>query len=383
MNLGRSLTYYHAKFEPARLTFARELRGMTKRQLAEEIGYSPSRITQFESGKNIPTLDTFENIANTLNLHPSFFSAWTADIPQSSLGQTHFRSNIDVSQSERLRAHAYAQNVFRIYDYLEQQGVHFPKVSLGNYSQPASENDMEKLADRFREETGLGFGPIHDLPALLEGLGVRIILLEKRNVQLHGFASWIDGIPCMMIDAEADAGRLQFSYAHELKHLLFDEDYAPNDVLLERMANRFAGAFLMPAATFKEECPARYRQPEFQALKEHWHVSIAAALFRARQLGKMSEAAYRSATINRSGKGLRQKEEKDFTPAYPTLLAQAIDLVADDITLDDMQEALGIKANELFNILTTQKVNPDSLTKMVPAEKPARILEFKVTRKDR
>lgn len=382
MGFPHSITFYQAHFDPARLTFARELRGMTKRELATRISYTPSRITQYESGKHTPPAEAFEIIAKTLCLEPSFFSSKTLGVPKSSIGQTHFRSNVAVSQAERLRAHAYGQNVFRIFSFLEGLGICFPGVSLPQYEQPEYENGMEQMAERFRIDVGLGLGPIHDLPALLEGLGVRIIMLPESEVSLHGFASWMDGVPCMMIDSGADSGRLQFNYAHELKHLLFDEDISPNDAIVERKANRFAGAFLMPCTTFKEECPSRYRQQEFQALKEHWHVSIAAALFRGRQLGKMSEEAYRSATINRSAKGFRKKEEKDFPPAYPTMLAQAIELISNDITLANMERELGIPQDELKSILETQKVGKEAISRMLPEKKSAIIHQFKVIRKN-
>ncbi len=168
MGFSHSITYYQAHFDPTRLTFARELRGMTKRELASKIGYTPSRITQFESGKHTPPVEAFEVIAKALSLEPSFFSHKTIAAPNSSIGQTHFRSNVAVSQAERLRAHAYGQNVFRIFSYLEDQGIHFPEVSLPHYEQPENESGMEELAERFRIDVGLGLGPIHDLPDLLE-----------------------------------------------------------------------------------------------------------------------------------------------------------------------------------------------------------------------
>lgn len=364
MILGRSNHFYLAHFDPARLTFARELRGMTKKELGEQVLRTSSLISQYESGKIVPPLDTFIQIMRALKLPAAFFSTTSQPLSQSSLGQTHFRANLRVPQTERQRAHNYGRLVFGIFTYLEELGIKFPEPRLPHYEQPATENALDELAIEFRQNVGLGLGPIHDLAALIESLGVRIIILPPGEIKLDGFATWIDGIPCMMVDGGSVASRLQFNYAHELAHLIFDENNAPNDVLLERRANRFAGAFLMPRPTFEDDCPRRYKQPLFQSMKDHWHVSIAAALTRARQLSIISEGQYRSACITRNRQGVFRREEREFEPSYPTLLAQAMEMASEEIKLNEMAEVIGMDCSELIEILKSQRISNDILTKM-------------------
>jgi Predicted Zn peptidase len=380
MILGRSNHFYLAHFDPARLTFARELRGMTKKELGEQVARTSSLISQYESGKIVPPLDTFIQIMRALKLPAAFFSTTSQPLSQSSLGQTHFRANLRVPQCERQRAHNYGRLVFGIFTYLEEIGVKFPELRLPHYEQPATENALEELAVEFRKNVGLGLGPIHDLAALVESLGVRIILLPPGEIKLDGFATWIDGIPCMMIDGGSVASRLQFNYAHELAHLVFDENNAPNDVLLERRANRFAGALLMPRPTFKEDCPGRYKQPLFQSVKDHWHVSIAAALFRARQLGIISEGQYRSACTTRNRQGVFRREEQEFEPSYPTMLAQAMEMVAEKIKLSEMAEALGVEQWELEGIWKNQKIDNSIILKINSTHRQAKIFDFVLSR---
>lgn len=376
---GRSNHFYLAHFDPARLAFARELRGMTKKALGEYVQRSSSLISQYESGKVIPPLDTFIQIMRALKLPAAFFSTTSQPLSQSSLGQTHFRANLRVPQCERQRAHNYGRLVFGIFTYLEELGVKFPEPCLPHYEQPATENALEELAIQFRKDISLGLGPIHDLAALIESLGVRIIFLPPGEIKLDGFATWIDGMPCMMIDGGSVASRLQFNYAHELAHLVFDENNAPNDVLLERRANRFAGALLMPRPTFEDDCPGRYKQPLFQSVKDHWHVSIAAALFRARQLSIISEGQYRSACITRNRQGVFRREEQEFEPSYPTLLVQAMEMAAGKIKLDEMAEVIGVEHVELTEILMQQKVNKVVMNKIhshIKETNCAKILNF-------
>ena len=231
-----------------------------------------------------------------------------------------------------------------------------------------------------RSAANLGLGPIPNMAGLLESLGVRIILLPAREAKLDGFATWFEGTPCVMIDSNSAASRMQFDYAHELAHLIFDEESTPEDPLVERRANRFASAFLMPATSFRADCPQFYRQSHFVSVKKYWHVSIAAALYRARELGILSEKSYKSAQISRSRAGTRMQEEEEFPPSMPSLLDQAMRLVCHDVRLDEMALDLGMSQHGLRDILELQNVSPDVLDVMTPPTKKARIIDFSVYR---
>ena len=159
-----------------------------------------------------------------------------------------------------------------------------------------------------------------------------------------------------------------------------DEESTPEDVLVERKANRFASAFLMPATSFKEDCPRSYRQSLFISVKKYWRVSIAAALYRARELGIISENSYKSALIRRSRAGTRTQEEEEFQHAYPTLLDQAMKLISHEVRLDEMADELGMRLTDLRELLELQKVSPETLDAMMPQTKKATILDFSLSR---
>ena len=226
---------------------------------------------------------------------------------------------------------------------------------------------------------GLGLGPIPNMARLLENAGVRIILLPAKTAKLDGFATWFDDVPCVMIDSDSVASRMQFDYAHELAHLIFDMDSTPEDVLVERRANRFASAFLMPAESFRIDCPRSYRQPLFVSVKKYWYVSIAAALYRARELGILSENSYKSAQIIRSRAGTRIQEEEEFAHALPSVLNQAMKLICHDVRLDEMAQELGMDMYALRSILELQQVETETLDIMMPPKKNP-ILNFPVYR---
>lgn len=381
MPAEKSPHFYLQNFDPSRLRFARELRGMTKKELAVKIDKSASAITQYETGKSGLSLDTFRAMGDALSVPLSFFSKFNPPLPVASLGHCHFRANRRVPQVERLKAFSYAMQVFTIFSYLTEKGIHFPETVVPTYEgNQVSERQIEELSVEVRSSLGLGLGPISNMAQLLEGLGIRIIFLPSQEVKLDGFATWFDDIPCVMIDSDSAASRMQFDYAHELAHLIFDGENIPEDALIERRANRFASAFLMPAASFKVDCPKSYQQPLFASVKKYWCVSIAAALYRARELGILSERLYKSAQIARSRAGTRTQEEGEFAPAVPTLLDQAMKLICNEISLDEMAADLGMSYHDLRGILELQQVSSETLDAMTPVHR-ATVHTFLVSRR--
>ena len=49
----------------------RKEKGMTQRQLASEIGVSPSRVNDYISGRSEPTLKIARMLCRVLNIHPA------------------------------------------------------------------------------------------------------------------------------------------------------------------------------------------------------------------------------------------------------------------------------------------------------------------------
>lgn len=369
--------YYLQHIIPSRITYARELRGLTKKELAEKINKTPSAVTQFEIGKSNLSLDTFLSISHVLSLPLSFFVI-EKYIPAGSFLQCHFRANQKVSQTGRIKALAYAKLVFSIFSFLENMGINFPIQKFSEFENcNVHDKQVENVALSVRKQLDLALSPIPNMAQLLESIGIKIILLPAQQVKLDAFATWFDDKPCVIIDSNSAASRMQFDYAHELAHLFLDKDNEPNDILFERRANRFASAFLMPAETFSKSCPYRYSKQAFVSIKNFWKVSIAAALYRARELGIISETSYKTAQITRARAGTRINEENEFEKALPTLLNQAFNLIYKDIKLDEIANNLGLYVLELRNILELQNVSSEILNAMMPTRK-ASVFDFAV-----
>ena len=378
MGTGRNLHYYWSRFQPHRLTAARELRGMTKRALAEKIGKSSSALTQFESGINGIDIQTFTDIVSVLELPAAFFAVQQGY--ELELGSCHFRARRGVSQTTRRQAIAYANRVLNIFWTLEEMGVDFPKADLPCMNEPSREGglpEIEAAAVQTRTFWGLGLGPIDNMAQLLESKGVFIIFLPDEYAGIDALSDWVtDERPCILAVGNSQPSRLQFDYGHELAHLLFHRDIPTGMSETERVANAFSGAFLMPAATFGKYAPAIWHYRSFLDTKEEWFVSIQAAMYRARELGKLSDRAHRNGIFFLRNKGWSTCEPGEFAPPYPSMLAEALELVSGELTLPELAEDVGLREEELEDILCVQRVPQKVINRMKPCPVRRKHLTF-------
>jgi len=92
----------------------------------------------------------------------------------------------------------------------------------------------------------------------------------------------------------------------------------------------FPAELLLPAERIRDELPARADWPALAALRERWGVSMAALLFRARNLGVLREPAYRNAVRAMAARGWNRREPGPVVPPeQPSLLPRAVALLAE------------------------------------------------------
>ena len=118
-----------------------------------------------------------------------------------------------------------------------------------------------------------------------------------------------------------------FTAAHELAHLLLHGDAVPGDVLQEKEADAFAAEFMTPSAVIRPQLPARMDLKALERLGQQWGVSVDSLVYRCREVGAVSDPAYRRAyqRLNQLRKlGLFQSEPVDQYPGeVPALIIRA------------------------------------------------------------
>ena len=352
-NRTDSPQYALDRFDPSRVTFARELRGFTKKELAEKINKTPSAVSQIERGRIRPDLETFVSMSFMLKVPPSFFTKKNEFSSRIDMAACHFRALRSTSQAIRRQSARKGDLLLDFLELLESKGVLFPEENISNLNTSAeTANDIENAANELRKHWNMGTGPIHNLTKLVESQGIFVLPLAKSFSKVDAYSTWRAKRPCIMLSTSKPASRLRFDIGHELGHLAIHEESTVGEKKTEKQANRFAGAFLAPQESFLEECPRRWSLTAFQQLKFRWRMSIQALLYRAKDLGCISQSTHQRAMIQISKLNMRKNEGPEWEMGQPVLVAQALELLSDQITLNSLADELSVLPTELREMLS-------------------------------
>lgn len=349
-------------FNPEQLTLARELRGLLKHELAEKVGKSPSAIGQFENGRARPEPQTLFALSLALGFPPGFF-AREAKAPAVVPDRCQFRSQRSSSVREQRYVLARGELLKELVALLEED-VEFPEPNVPHAPGPVrSIEDVEACAEMARREMGLQDGPIGSMVNELENLGVMVIPMDADCRRVDAFSTWIDKRPYVFLNTfKGSTSRARFDAAHELGHLVMHPDVVPGSPELERQADQFASAFLLPRSSFSKECPRRLNFDHLRELKVRWKVSLAALLYRGRELGFFSEAAVRRAYIQMNRLGIRRNEPDEPPAEVPHLLQAALKAVlAEETTEGELAAKMGLSVQELLALVEGRDL-PNSIT---------------------
>jgi Zn-dependent peptidase ImmA (M78 family) len=157
--------------------------------------------------------------------------------------------------------------------------------------------EIENVANKVRKEWKLGLNPIMDLTGALEERGIKVFQTEAlHNGKFDGLACQVDGAPIIVVGADWPGDRQRFTLAHELGHLILNgrlgEELLEDE---EKLANRFAGAFLAPKSEVLKELGNRrtwFEPRELCVLKKAYGLSMGAWLHRAQDLSIINNATY-------------------------------------------------------------------------------------------
>ncbi len=328
-------------FDGRRLTQARQFRGALKGELASEIGVTPAAIGQFESEVARPSSATLSKLALALGVPVGFFTRGRP-LFEVREGDAHFRSLRSASKRDRSQALAQAERLAEVVAAIERR-VRFPEVSLPDIPPGIA---PEEAAGIIRRAWGLGDGPIANVVGALERKGVIVARLPAASDEVDAFSCWVGARPYVVLVSNKGAtDRSRFDAAHELGHLLLHPDAKPGDRAVEREAHRFAAELLVPASTILHELPRRVDWHAYAALKLRWGVSMSMLLLRARDLGVVSDTAYRRAMMEMGRRGWRREEPVNLgEPEQPELLGRAMGLLESKraFSLEDLSADLSL-----------------------------------------
>lgn len=312
----------------ANVRLARLFNGLSQEDVASRIGKTRQYVHKIETEQLAPPDEVVECISEMLSVRPSFFVRQaSAEVGEDLF---HFRKRFTAKAAIKQVALAKGEMFRRIVATLESQ-VFLPQLNIPQI-EAGSVVDIEQAAEACRRHWGLGLGPIQNMIRVVENAGVLV-------TRFKGVAREVDACsigtarPVIVVnDAEASSCRGRFDVAHELGHLVMHCGLVTGDRKTEGEANRFAGAFLLPRSTFVREFPPlRGRHLNWQGLVEmklRWKVSKSAILYRAKQLGVITEDQYKTGVIrlSRGGEARGEREDDLIAKEVPELFGHAVRL---------------------------------------------------------
>ena len=156
--------------------------------------------------------------------------------------------------------------------------------------------EADRAAQNLRDYWDLGNDPIPNLVELLEEQGIKVLAVGLTNIDgltVRVRRAGRSSVPVIVVNRKDWGERQRFTLAHELGHLVMDVTAKLDE---EKAAQRFAGAFLMPASALWQKI-GKHRKSigwsELFELKQLFGVSVQAITYRCRELGIFSEALFR------------------------------------------------------------------------------------------
>lgn len=271
----------------ARIKAARKAAGFSLRDLAGRVDVSAQAISKYERDLVTPSEDTLFQLSQALNVRTEFFFRPT----QVTLSRPPYRKRTNLGRKEEEAIVGQIQEWLERYLEVEQL---FPSVEEHRFALPeelctpvSSIEDIETVALQLRKTWGLGVAPIEDLTAVLEDKGIKIGLIDGPEQFDACTFETDDGIPVIVTKPRLPGDRQRMNLAHELGHFVLNTDE-------EKAAFRFAGAFLVPAEMARFELGSQRQRldvQELDILKHKYGLSMQAWIYRAKDLGILSESA--------------------------------------------------------------------------------------------
>lgn len=319
---------------PERIKEAREARGYTLEAFSDALGKSRQAVAQFETGQISPSGETLSSIIALTQQPLAFFVSMP--VRPGNTGTIFWRSLKRMEQRHRKRISKrlrWAADIAAMVDeYIELPTVDIPHWEFN--PDTADEHDIEEAADFLREHWGLGIGPVTNLANILESKGVVLVREDVECPDMDGVSCWIDGRPFILLSGEVKSGpRDLYNLAHELGHLFLHALVDVTDknlAVIEKQANRFASAFLMPMEAFAKEVFGTSIE-FFKVLKKRWGVSIDAMAYRCKDLQIVSENQFSYIFRQMNGLKIRKVEPLDeaFDVSRPRVLGEAIKMLVE------------------------------------------------------
>ncbi|WP_297338402.1 helix-turn-helix domain-containing protein [Algoriphagus sp.] len=334
----------------SRLKSARLMNGLSLQGLADKINnrITKQSLSKYELGHVIPDSEMIGILSEALGVRPDyFFSDQVLEIDiqgndKLSLFTAKERTRIVEIAKDELGRYLELEQILGIETRFENP---LSGISIQSFE------DIDNVALRLREIWCLGTGPLSNVIELLEDHHVKVLEIESTE-EFDGFSTWVNGksIPLIVLNKAKlnDApDRKRFTALHELAHLILEVNHLPEK---EKFCHAFATAMLIPEERLRIELGGRRSKLSFHelaAIKQQYGISMQALVYRAKNLGLISDNYFRQFYAVFNQLGYRKNEPVAYEGAehsnrFSQLLFRAL---AEDFI--SMSKAAALKNQEL------------------------------------
>lgn len=347
-------------FNGSLLTLARQVRRKGQAELVAMLdGYiTQGTLSKLEHGRIQPQPELVEKLADALRVRPEFFFR-SVYVREPMVSYHRKRAKLAVKDQDAVHglAEIFRLNLKSLLESVELDPTlpSLPSVDPDEYSR-----DVEEIARMLRQRWQVPKGPIADLTKLAEGAGIIIISFDFGSELIDGFCQHsCDGLPPLVfINSNQPKDRYRFSLAHEIGHLICHQTPHPEQ---EIEANRFASELLMPTREIKNDFES-HSLTKFMDLKLYWGASMQAIMYKAWQIGSLSDRMYKYYVIEMSKRGFRKREpvEANHLVERPTVLRSIIKAHISDLdySIDDISEMFGLLREDVEALYPVPKSKP-------------------------
>lgn len=312
-------------------------------RLAQTIGVEPRSISGFEKKEINPAKETIRRMAEALRFPVEFFLQ-EAELQVIDSDAASFRSLSKMSAAQRDMALYSGALTVTLSQAIERR-FELPEPTLPDLR----DSEPETAAATLRRHWGLGEQPIKNMVHLLEANGVRVFSLAIDAAEVDAFSMWREQKPFVFLNTLKQSERGRFDAGHELGHLVLHQHGSPNGGQeIERAANDFAAAFLMPRSSVLAYAPSFTTLDSLIQLKKIWGVSVSALAYRMHKLELLTEWQYRDLFMQIARRGFRKNEPESLPRETSQVLAKVFAaLRSEGVGKSDIATELFVSEEEL------------------------------------
>ncbi|NPV68449.1 MAG: ImmA/IrrE family metallo-endopeptidase [Anaerolineae bacterium] len=298
-----------------RLKLARVRSRLSQRDLAARAGVSAMAISKYENNEMMPGSEVLLRLSAALDVRPEFFLRNAPSLAIEPVYRKHSRLGAKAQHAIQAQIQDWLERYLLVESLcLEEHRFEMPE---GFPQEVRTLVEAEEAAAALRQIWQLGNDPINNLTELLEAKGIKVGLIAgDDNFDACTFL-YNGKAPIIAVNSNRPGDRQRFDLTHELGHIMLKVAGKLDE---EKAAHRFAGAFLVPAEAARQELGEQRTHLdllELVMLKRKYGMSMGAWIYRAKDLGILSEHAAEGLWRQLSARRWRRQEPEPLPPETP------------------------------------------------------------------